>query len=132
MRLLLSRYVTHFSWRLARRGSAAREHGNMPDVPSLSGRLFGPYPFPKNHPTLPPQGDLFGYILDLTGGVTASLMSFVFPALAYLRATDGVLVYGCSDGHTQAYRRAARVLIVFGGVVMALVPVAVALCALGY
>ncbi|CAM9281738.1 unnamed protein product, partial [Hapterophycus canaliculatus] len=33
------------------------------------------------------EGDLFGYILDLTGGVTASLTSFVLPALAYLSAT---------------------------------------------
>eukprot|EP00903_Cladosiphon_okamuranus_P010528 g9958.t1 len=79
------------------------------------------------------QGELFGYIVDLSGGVTGSITCFVFPALAYLRATDGVTVQKSDyDKHRRAYRHASRVLIVFGVMVMLLVPVAVALSALGY
>lgn len=81
--------------------------------------------------TVGSQGELFGYILDLTGGVTGSVTCFVFPALAYLRATDGLIVDESSDKQTRAYRIASRALVVFGGVVMLLVPVAVALSASG-
>ncbi|CAM9980323.1 unnamed protein product, partial [Scytosiphon promiscuus] len=33
------------------------------------------------------QGDLFGYILDITGGVAASVTSFIIPGLIYLSVT---------------------------------------------
>lgn len=78
------------------------------------------------------QGELFGYILDLTGGVTGSVTCFIFPALAYLRATDGMTIHESSDEQTATYRSASKALVVFGGVVMLLVPVAVALSACGY
>ncbi|CAN0320450.1 unnamed protein product, partial [Discosporangium mesarthrocarpum] len=62
-------------------------------------------------------GDLFGYILDLTGGVTASLTSFIFPALVYIYATEerGRQYHNC------------LALGAFGVVVMVLVPVGVVL-----
>lgn len=78
--------------------------------------------------TTPPQGDLFGYILDLTGGVTASLTSFVLPALAYLSATGGkastvpFVLNGRPTDEIAAYRKGSWALLVFGCAVMVLVP----------
>ncbi|CAM9387943.1 unnamed protein product [Ascophyllum nodosum] len=73
------------------------------------------------------QGDLFGYILDLTGGVTGSVLSFVLPGMAYLAATkDVALTGGAGEGSSvRAYRIGCRVLIVFGLAMIVLVPAAV-------
>lgn len=72
------------------------------------------------------QGDLFGYVLDLTGGVTAPLTGFIVPALAYLQVTKGVVerddIQRKSIG---AYRTGCKALVVFGCVVMVMVPIAV-------
>lgn len=74
------------------------------------------------------QGDIFGYILDLTGGVTASLTGFIIPALAYLQATKGMVDRHDVDGkNVAAYRTGCKVLAVFGMIVMFMVPSAVVL-----
>ena len=50
----------------------------------------------------------FGVILDLTGGLTGSLINFIFPAMAYLRTHSDE-----EEGRLQA-----RALLVFGVIVM--------------
>lgn len=52
----------------------------------------------------------FGVILDLSGGLTGSLINFIFPALAYLRTH--------AEGEEGAARGQAYLLLVFGFVVM--------------
>lgn len=78
--------------------------------------------------TVSVQGDLFGYILDLTGGITASLTGFILPSLTYLAATKGLTPY---KEEVVIYRRACFMLAVFGATVMVLVPTAVVLTAIG-
>lgn len=104
------------------------------------------------------KGDLFGYILDLTGGVSASIAAFIVPALAYLEATkdfkseEGLgLEAGNSIGtndkyinsnnnhnnvkqnsdkqNIAAYRMGCWILVLFGVAVMIMVPMAVVLSA---
>lgn len=65
--------------------------------------------------------------MDLNGGITTSLTSFVIPALAYLEATKGMESY---SKEVLAYRRGCQVLAVFGVAVMVLVPTAVVVSAL--
>lgn len=74
-----------------------------------------------------PQGDLFGYILDLTGGITGSLTSFVIPAITFLKATEG----NNSSKDIYAYRRWAYFLCIFGSALIFLVPTAVFMSAAG-
>ncbi|CAM9582688.1 unnamed protein product, partial [Ectocarpus sp. 13 AM-2016] len=62
------------------------------------------------------DGDIFGNILDLTGGVAASLTNFVIPALIYLNAPR--------EGKGQ-YHTACMLLYWLGGAFMVIVPVAV-------
>jgi len=80
-----------------------------------------------------PQGDLFGYVLDISGGVTGSLANFILPGMAYLAVTkDAPLTSGAlGESNVRAYRIGCRVLIVFGFSVMVSVPVAVVLSAFG-
>lgn len=76
----------------------------------------------------PTQGDLFGYVLDLTGGITASLTGFVLPALTYLQVTKGMVDRDDLEGKSiAAYRTGCKALIVFASVVMIVVPIAVVL-----
>ncbi|CAM9909644.1 unnamed protein product [Ectocarpus fasciculatus] len=62
------------------------------------------------------DGDIFGYIMDLTGGVGTSLTSFVLPSLIYLNVPR--------EGKGQ-YHTACTLLYWFGGALMVLVPIAV-------
>ena len=75
------------------------------------------------------QGDLFGYIVDIMGGITTSATSFVLPGLIYLGATsdEGPMFAGDGGGRPRhVYRRACKVLVVFGVLVMIVVPIGVA------
>lgn len=62
---------------------------------------------------------MFGYIVDLTGGLTGSMVSFILPALVYLGATAGFPRY------ERGFRWQSRALIGFGVVVMIVVPIGV-------
>lgn len=74
---------------------------------------------------------MFGYILDLTGGISASLTSFVLPALTYLEATKGMAGSNGNDKEIAVFRRGCFVLAWFGAAIMMLVPTAVVMTALG-
>lgn len=90
--------------------------------------------FPR-FPNLPPpplctsKGDLFGYILDLTGGISASLVNLVLPALVYLQATRGINTN--SNRSVLSYRRGSYALVIFGVGIIFGVPVSVILSFLG-
>eukprot|EP00752_Nemacystus_decipiens_P007560 g6753.t1 len=93
------------------------------------------------------QGDLFGYILDVTGGVSASVTSFILPGLIYLGVTGdtdgrglswplfeggGPAGWGSGAGGKGGalrdvgfFRLACKGLVVFGGLVFVAVPVGV-------
>eukprot|EP00903_Cladosiphon_okamuranus_P006099 g6009.t1 len=93
------------------------------------------------------QGDLFGYILDVTGGVSASVTSFILPGLIYLAVTGDTDGRGLSwplfegggpggwgsgaGGNGGAlrdvgfFRVACNGLVVFGGLVFVGVPLGV-------
>lgn len=66
-------------------------------------------------------------MLDLTGGITASLTSFVIPALAYLKATK----HAKGPNTAPMYRVACQTLAGFGFTVMIVVPGAVMWSAFG-
>lgn len=92
------------------------------------------------------QGDLFGYILDITGGVAASVTSFIIPGLIYLGVTGdpdgspggiwwplfeggGPGGWGSGGGGRGGalrdvgfFRLASKGLVVFGAFVMVMVP----------
>lgn len=80
------------------------------------------------------QDDVFGYILDITGGVAGSATSFILPGLIYLGATsdDGHLF--SEDGGSlryNGYRWVCKCLVAFGAIVMVVVPIGVILDASG-
>ena len=76
----------------------------------------------------PIQGDLFGYVLDVTGGITVSLAGFILPALLYLQATKGFADWDDIKGNNiAAFRTGCKALFVFGCAVMVIVPIAVTL-----
>ena len=108
----------------------------LPHPFPLSLRSIIPLSLPSQCPpprcSNPTQGDLFGYILDLTGGITSSLTGFVVPALAYLQATKGMVERKDVDGkNIAAHRTGCKVLAVFGCAIMVMVPTAVVLKAMG-
>ena len=74
------------------------------------------------------QGDMFGYILDLAGGITASLTGLVLPALAYLQVTKAIVELDDTEGKTiVAFRTGSKALLAFGCVIVVIVPIAVVL-----
>lgn len=76
----------------------------------------------------PTQGDLFGYVLDLSGGITGSITGFILPALTYLQVTKGMADQGDIEGRNiGAYRTGCKFLFVFGSIVVVMVPIAVVL-----
>lgn len=77
---------------------------------------------------LPMQGDLFGHIADLTGGLSSSMVGLVLPGLIYLEATRGI------DGMPKVawYRRGCYALVILGTLTAIAVPTSVVLSALGY
>lgn len=64
------------------------------------------------------QGEAFGYILDLTGGVTGSLTSFVLPAFIYLKGSEQ---QSRSREGRWGYRLASKILLVFGAALILVV-----------
>lgn len=75
------------------------------------------------------QGALFGYILDLTGGITGSATSFILPGLVYLGATkeEAFTTRGYGPGRSRYtyYRMGCQALVCFGVAVMIIVPTGV-------
>lgn len=74
------------------------------------------------------QGDLFGYVADLTGGISSSMVGMVLPGLIYLEATRGIR----KSSSVAWYRRGCYVLIALGVVTVFAVPTGVVLSVLGY
>lgn len=82
------------------------------------------------------QGDLFGYILDITGGISGSVTSFILPGLCYLGATRDESITSRGYGHGRSryryYRAGCQALVCFGIVVMIVVPIGVVMQIMGY
>ena len=65
------------------------------------------------------HGKAFGYILSFTGSVAGGFLSFIFPAVLYLKLKE-------KDTNVEASKRlTARILAAFGVFVVIIVPVTI-------
>lgn len=85
--------------------------------PQTPTHTHGPAPFHS-----PTQGEAFGYILDFTGGVTASLTSFVLPAFIYLKGSEQ---QPPGEEGRRGYRLASKILLVFGAALILVVLISI-------
>lgn len=74
------------------------------------------------------QSELFGDVVDLTGGIASSMVGMVLPGLIYLEATRGIH----NRSGVMWYRRGCYVLVTLGILTVITVPTGVLLNALGY